>query len=278
MGTQLILNGLSGIAQTLLIQQPLVGGIFLLAVLIYSPYLALACLVSTLIANGVATLTKRDRSAIREGLYGYNGALLGLALTTFLPHGLMLWIYIGVTSALSVFLRDLFQRLRIPPFTMPYVFLAWLVLTFVEQNQGAASFTPVSGWTIPLIGMGQTIFLPSSISGLLILVGIACLSTRTLLLAFLGALIGCLPYFWLGDASYLTAGLISVNAALAAIGVLQVKPQLHPLFSVGFALFAALISPLLFGLLGAVSLPALTFPFIVTMWIGLGIISVVEKK
>lgn len=192
---QVIIHGLSGIVQSVFFRKPLAGGIFLCAFLLYSPLLALACLVGAIAANGTAALGKRPQAAIEEGLYGYNGALLGLAFATFLPHDWLLWACIALTAGLSVFLYDLFQRFGIPPYTMPYVVLTWIFLAIIRPDLGTAF-----SWTIPFTGMGQIFFLPSALGGLLILVGLAtACSPRQLVLTFVGASIGCLPFVWLGE-------------------------------------------------------------------------------
>ncbi|RNB87152.1 urea transporter [Brevibacillus fluminis] len=272
------IHGLSGIAQSVFFRKPLAGGIFLCAFLLYSPLLAFACLVGTIAANGTASLSKRPQATIVEGLYGYNGALLGLAFATFLPHDWLLWACIVFTAGLSVFLYDLFQRFGIPPYTMPYVALAWVVLAIIRPDLGAASASAFN-WTIPLTGMGQIFFLPSALGGLLILVGLAtACPPRQLVLTFVGAAIGCLPFAWLGEAPYLTAGLISTNAALSALGILQVKTRYPALLSICFALGSALLYPFLSALLGTVGLPALTFPFIATMWVGRSLMAFIEKR
>jgi urea transporter len=39
---------------------------------------------------------KADEAALRAGLYGYNGVLVGLALATFIAPGAALWIYFAL--------------------------------------------------------------------------------------------------------------------------------------------------------------------------------------
>lgn len=73
-----------------------------------------------------------DRTALRTGLYGYNGCLVGAALPTFLLPSVWLWIGVIFSSAISVIvtvgLNRLLRTWKIAALTAPFVLTTWTVL------------------------------------------------------------------------------------------------------------------------------------------------------
>jgi hypothetical protein len=107
---------------------PLTGILFLAAI----SWGALAASVPQVLFAGVlgvvaSTLTaiwlKADQAALRAGLYGYNGVLVGLALATFIAPGAALWIYVALGAAVSTVATlgtaSVLKRFGTPALTAP---------------------------------------------------------------------------------------------------------------------------------------------------------------
>ncbi|MDY7016053.1 MAG: urea transporter, partial [Cyanobacteriota bacterium] len=126
---------LRGIGQVAFANNPASGLIVLLAIFLQSPWVALMLVVGV----GAATLTaygmRLDRPSVRNGIFGFNGALVGLGLGTFGTwgngSGNPLWaLAIAVCAALStVFMqyvgRWMAVRLKLPAMGMPFHIVAF---------------------------------------------------------------------------------------------------------------------------------------------------------
>ncbi|MFC4766446.1 urea transporter [Effusibacillus consociatus] len=278
MGKKVLLDALSSIAQILFINRPIAGGIFLIGISAYSSLMAFTCFLGAMAANFAAAVTKRCPDKIKEGLYGFNGALIGLAFPVFLPHTALLWVLVIVGAGLTTLLYEIFSsRLRISPLTFPYVLLTWLAIFLMDIKSPAATCEVTPVWEISVLGMGQIFFLESILSGLFILVGISLVSWREAVWTWSGALIGSLPALWTGHFS-VSLGLISLNTALLVLGFLRFRPEVNKLFILVFAVLAVFIFQFLYNVLSYFSLPTLTFPFIFSMWIGTACCHLLFKK
>ena len=74
---------LRGIGQVIFINNPISGLLILLALFIQSPWVGWMGLLGVLISTTTALLLGLDRDTIRNGIFGYNGLLVGAALGTF---------------------------------------------------------------------------------------------------------------------------------------------------------------------------------------------------
>lgn len=83
--------------------------------------------------NIISTLTayfsgyKHDD--IKNGLYGFNGTLVGIAVGVFLQLSVGSLIMLIITSALSTWIAYFFNRQRLlPSFTTPFILVVWGML------------------------------------------------------------------------------------------------------------------------------------------------------
>jgi urea transporter len=98
---------LRGIAQVVLQNNPVSGAIILGAIFYNSWIHGIACLFGTMISTATALLFKADKGMVKDGLFGFNGALIAVALVAYtspnfttgnLPNG-HLWLYIVLCAA-----------------------------------------------------------------------------------------------------------------------------------------------------------------------------------
>ena len=128
---------LRGAAQVFFQNNPLTGFIILAAVFwsghaggnMSVGYGALTGLVA---ASFTAILLNADRASLKQGLFGFNGVLVGAALPTFLAHEPLMWAYLVVGAAVSTIvtlaIANVVKSWGVPGSTAPFVFTTWLLL------------------------------------------------------------------------------------------------------------------------------------------------------
>jgi urea transporter len=263
------------------------GALILLAIGVES----ITALLGSLLGWGGALLGARliraDGAMMRAGYYGFNGALVGLALNLLLGLSWFSLVCILAFSALSAPLVQLqIRRWRIPPYTSAFVLLSWCAWLLASMPEllpiadvaipDTAPDTAVGTMTLlqwiagPVRGLGQVFFLGSVPAGLLILTALALSAPRNALWGFGGALLGTLVASLcsaLADTQLfsphaITAGLFGYNGALAALALLQRFPRQPIVIAAGVVLATAL-QPV-FGIIG---LQAFTAPFVLACWL-----------
>ena len=280
---------LRGIGQVGFANNPIAGLSIAFAVLIQSPWVALMLVVGVVVATWTAYLMRLDRPSIRNGIFGLNGALVGLALGTFGTWGNgtgnWLWIMAAIVcAALSTVLMQylglwMAVHLELPSMGVPfhivtYSFLA--IALYIQQPffelgapppfpNPAESLDGVSIFSGLITGVGQIFFSGGLVSALLILIALALCSPMGAIVAFFGSAIGLLTGIVLGvDLNVLYAGLWGYNSALTAIAIggIFYAPNLRSfVFASAGAFGAALIAWLLTLAIAPLGLPILAISF-----------------
>jgi urea transporter len=288
---------LRGVGQILFANNPVSGLLIVLGLFVTSPWLGVSTLIGAAASTGTAHLLRLDRSRIRAGLYGYNGALVGGALATFLipewSPGIIL--YVIIASALSVLVMlaisfVLADQLNLPPLTLPFnlVTLPCLLATFatthiqrgpllirhVEEPINTTLRTSANALTGSLAsafleaifrGLGQIVFADHPLSGGLILLGVLVWSRLGGVFALVGSTIGLLVGLVLGGEGISEYhGLWGYNAMVAAeaiAGVFLVYSWGTMLYGLACAAATTVLYAGLAVLTGAYGVPALTLPF-----------------
>ena len=91
---------LRGFGQAVFANNPLSGLILLVALAIQSPWLALMSLIGVISSTVTAVVMKQDRDAIRNGVFGFQGFLIGGALATVGFSGNGTWNPVWAITAL----------------------------------------------------------------------------------------------------------------------------------------------------------------------------------
>lgn len=270
----------------------LAGLLFLAAIAVESLALAAAALAGSVAASCLASAVRADRGLLRAGMFGFNGALSALAMIHFLAPGSPAWAVAILASCgstiLMLALTAGLARWKLPALTAPFVLttLAALLasahlgglLTAHRAEAGASSAVAAPDGAISaatlgegvLNGVAQVFFLGNPVSGLLLVAGLLVASRRASAAALMGSLIGFLAGRAMGaPEAELRAGAFGFNSALCAIALASVllvpgrRAQVH-------ALLAAVLAPCVgvgcSAALGALGLPALTLPFVLTTW------------
>lgn len=291
---------LRGVGQVVFQNNPLTGLLILLAILVNSWIYLLVCLLGVVASTVTAMLLKADRGLIRDGLFGFNGALVALALVAFssadfragaVPSpALLLYLICGSAFSTMAFasIAALLGPHKVAPLTMPFVLIGWLFLFAImkfDAIHAGPMLKPISPDQFPYdapyvlptwymgIGtaIGQIFFQDNWITGYIILLAIAVNSRISALMGLLGALTGALVAAGFGGPEgAIRDGLFGYNAALTAIAL----GGFFLVFSWGsffYALFGAVLATFLWAsiaiFLKPISMPVLTSSFVLVTWL-----------
>ena len=291
-------SSLRGVGQVIFLNSPTSGLIILGGLTIGDPYLAALAAAGTVSATAAANIGGLDKNAIHDGLSGYNGCLVGCAVSVFvspLPESLQLEYPLCMTAvvsglaatvvggAASPFVAAALKPAvgSVPQWTLAFNFVTLTMLLRTRPFAGAMPAgppTPVMSLpsdqllsmvlNAPFKGISQIFVVDSSLSGATLLGGIALYSPGLAAHTLLGTTIGATSGAYMGaDAGEIGIGLWGFNSALTSIGVGVFF--CHSKQTVALSAGGAFATAALFGALktvfGGWDAPCLTLPFCVTM-------------
>ena len=263
---------LHGLSQIFLLSNPVIGVVIAITLGVFSPSLLLGCLLGATTGVITASLMKLDKHKIDLGLFGYNPALLGMAILTFYevtPTAYIIIVLASIFTTLITHRITAFLGQKIPPYTSPYILATWLVillnpyLNLVPVNaltsEQAIAFSPFTTFK----GLGQVIFLDNVFASLLCLMAITIHSFRMAIWTVFAS--GLSVFFALSfglEQAGIAQGLYSYNAVLVCIVLVEKCQSKLMMITLG-----SLMSVLITHGFSLLSLPALTAPFVMTIWI-----------
>jgi solute carrier family 14 (urea transporter) len=281
---------LRGVGQAIFANNPISGLLILIALFLQSSWVGIMSGVGVMASTLAAIALNSDRPSLRNGIFGYNGVLVGAALATFGASGNGTWnpcwiIATIVFSALTTLLMQTFglwfiRKANCSPLTLPFVMTTLLFLaiaawipqpfytTLVTSPSPLPPFEPINGWRVLAslpIGFGQVFLMDKFVSGLLVLAAVAWYSPTGAVVGILGGVCSTLTALMIGvcpDTLY--AGLWSYNGVLTAMAISGIffAPNLQNLLA---GSFFAIVSTLLGNAFGnsftLLRLPILTLPF-----------------
>jgi urea transporter len=292
---------LRGVGQVCFMNNPVTGLAILVGMFVAEAWLGFAGVLGLAVSTLTAILIGMDRGAIRAGLYGFNGVLVGAGLSLFLQpdwNGVVM-VWIVVASALSTVLHAALANVfigawKVPPFTLAFNFITLIFLigalnyangrvgglgapadaqvtvgsvsNTLRSTADAASANNLEGVLNAIFrGISQLFFANSVAAGIIIVVGLAVCSRIAAIFALIGSAVGMLTGLAVGASGVAIYnglwGFNSFDAALAIGGVFFVLTVRSGVLAVACAVLAAL----LFGAIGSLfipwGLPALTLPF-----------------
>jgi urea transporter len=287
----LVEASLRGVGQVIFLNSPTCGLVILGGLAVGNPYLSLLAALGASTATSTAHFAGMDKAAIKDGLLGYNGCLVGCAAAVFVSPlesasvmtaatmGMMTTVVGGAaTPFVAAALKPALGS--VPQFTLAFnlVTLSLLLRTrpllpspesSLEVNTATAANVSDVLMYAPWQGVSQIFVVESSLAGAAIVGGIAYysrgLAAHTVLGSSIGAATGALM---LGaDMSSLAMGLYGFNSALTSLGVgvfFVHSPQVMAL-SAGGAIATAAVFGAMSTVFGAYGSPCLTLPFCLTM-------------
>lgn len=284
---------LRGIGQVMLQNNRWAGLFFLLGVFFNSALFGLAVLTGTAASTATAMLLGVDRSLVRAGLFGFNGALVAIALLTFLQPDPLAWAYVVLAAAGSTALMAALLRLldawKLPVLTAPFVLTTWCFVlacarfgrlhsTGILPTAGLPQAASVEGIVTAATlaeglfsGVAQVFFQGSVVTGVLFAIGLLIGSRTACAAALLGSFTGMLVAWGMGAAEpAIRSGAFGFNGVLTAIALAGVFFVLDAT-AVVYATLAVVASAIVFAAVSAalqpLGMPALTAPFVLVVWL-----------
>ena len=229
-----------------------------------------------------------------QGLWGFNGILVGCALPTFLGNTGWMWLALVLCAALTTWVRAGLNKVmapwRINSLTFPFVLCTWFFLLAARVLHGLppthmadpalpeAVATAVGGslrfvdllvWWLK--GIAQVFLIDSWVTGLLFLAGLAIGNWRAALWAAVGSAAAlCLALLFGAPRADIAEGLYGFSPVLTAIALATVfyrpgwRSAVWALLGIAVTLFVQAGMHVLFEPLG---MATLTGPFCVTTWL-----------
>lgn len=279
---------LRGYAQIFFCNDPLVGLLFLVATF-FNPVTAMLGLLGALCANIAGYIFSSRDALFKSGLFGCNGAFIGLSWGMFLKinhHVVILLVLVSFLSSILVMVLShlLSRNSDMPVLSIPFVLSAWLGLMVIGKFSG---ILPDMGSKLPVtlvpqieellsshlptaIGhlfrsLGGTLFLRDIFSGTLFFAGIMIYSRISAFFAVLGISVHAIISFFLGNpVEKILASTINFNCALVAIalgGVLLVPNRLSFLYAILGASVTTVVNRGMETALAIYHLPVIAAPF-----------------
>lgn len=292
---------LRGIGQVVFQNNPISGAVILGGMFFNSWIYGTVCLVGAAISTATALFFKADRGMIRDGLFGFNGALIAVALVAYtsqnfttgnLPN-LHLCLYIVLCAAFTTVIMPAFGSLlgphKVPGLTMPFVLATWFFLgallqfTTIDVSSALKPTSP-SDFTGPrpnytwitwfhgiTMGIAEIFFQDNWVTGVIILIGIAVNTRIGALMALMGSTLAvCSAVFYGAHDDAIRDGLFGYNAALTAMAlggfflVLNVPGFVYTVIGV---LVTARVWASLGIFLEPSGMPVLTSAFVFVTWL-----------
>lgn len=221
-----------GFGQVLFCNNSLSGKLIFAGLCYGDPALASFALTGCIAATATSHLLDVEKDKITSGLQGYNGALVGCAMSAFsglaMEPCLLATALAGASSAwLSSKVGPLMSP--VPQWTLSFNAIALASLMCLRPLADAEPVTTpvvtsslsILDWLgAPLAGISQIFIVNDPVAGAVILSGLALHSPYAALAAFLGSTMGALVALASGfDSADICDGLYSFNPALTALAI-----------------------------------------------------------
>ena len=265
-----------GVGQVMFQCNALSGALMLAGIACNSLLMCLFALAGSAIGTCTAVALRYDAGRIRDGLYGFNAALVGIAVPCFMPIHVASVLLMVVACVLSTLVTRLFERQRLAPaLTAPFVLITWAMLLLSHvfpQLQLPATTAADTAESFSLLraaslSFGQIMLQGNNLlTGLLFLLAI-CVNSRKMGVESLVACVLCLAVVWVPgvNTTPVNNGMYGYNAILAVLAVANI-------LDIGTCTYVkalvALILSLLMQYAGLrMGIVTLTAPFVLSVWL-----------
>lgn len=259
-----------GIGQVMLQNNILTGVLFFIGILFNSWLLAVGAILGNIIGTTSAILLKYPQNKIDEGLFGFNGTLVGIAILFLFKLNIYTFIIIIIGSILSTIMMYEIDKREKPAYTSPFCISTWIMILliglinlapFLPSSLDQYSFLNIFSATT--MGLGQVMFQGNVITGLIFLLAILINSRISAIYALYGSILGTIFAIMISlPLSAINIGLFGYNAVLCGIALGGKKFS-----SFIYATIAIIISVLLNYWLKDMGIITLTAPFVLSTWV-----------
>lgn len=178
-----------GVGQVMFQNNALSGLLMLAGILLNSWQMALLAIAGNVVSTLTACLSGYSREDIRNGLYGFNGTLVGIAIGVFMPVSVASLSLLVAGACLSAWIARLFSlQRRVPGFTAPFILSVWILLaacrgmmpSLLLPSGNAVTAQSLSFLQAFCLNIGQVMFQGNTVlAGVLFLLGIMVNSVDT---------------------------------------------------------------------------------------------------
>lgn len=249
-------------------------------------------LVGTLVSTLTGYILQLPDENGANGLWGFNGCLVGCAFPTFMGHTVWMWVGLIICSALSTWVRtgldNVMSKWNVSSLTFPFVLSTYffLLASRLFANMPAENMEspewPTVGTTVLdtnfldlvvywLKNISQVFLINSWVTGLFFLAGLAVSNWRAALWAAIGSFIAlCVVIIWKAPAHDIANGLYGFSAVLTGIALGATfcnnswKTWIWTILGIIVTVFVQAAMNAFFSPIG---LPTLTGPFCVATWL-----------
>lgn len=227
-----------------------------------------------------------------QGLWGFNGVLVGCAFPTFMPNNWLMWVSLIFFAALSTWVRRGFNNVMAPwkvnSLTFPFVFLTWVFLLscrmfdtmqpvalshvgIVEAKDFSLDCSFVNLVIYWLKGVAQVFLVNSWVTGIFFLVALFIGNKWAAIWGAAGSAISlALAILFKANGADIASGLYGFSPVLTGIAIGMTFYSVN-IRSAAWAVIAIIATFFLQAgmdiLMEAWGLPTLTGPFCVATWL-----------
>jgi urea transporter len=291
---------LRGAGQVMFQSNPLTGFLFLVAIFWGALdtdrwQVGVGAVVGLAVATLTASLLEVDRESLGEGLYGFNGVLVGVAVPTFLHVDVYVWVHLVIGAAVSTVVMLAVAKVLgtwgAPALTFPFVLTTWFLVigawSFgnIEGNGLGPAKLPTAPTTAatqlevsPLLlveivfrNVSQIFLIDNVVTGVILVVALALSSRWSAVFALLGSAVALGTALTLAaDTASITSGLFGFSAVLTSIAlgtVFHVPGWRVLIFTLLGVIFTVVVQGALDAAVQPLGIPTLTMPFVIVTWL-----------
>lgn len=291
---------LRGAGQVIFQNNPLSGLLFIAAVLwgaamAGAAQIAIGAIIALIIATVTAMVLDADAASLKQGLFGFNGLLVGTAVPTFLADGPSMWALLVIGAAVSTVIMlavsNVMKSWATPALTFPFVLATWFLMLAAYSfstvtiagvgppalaRAAAGTATDPGVFSLPVIeawlkGPAQVFLIDNWISGVLVVIGLAVSSLWAAGFALAGSAVAVLLALALGASiADISAGLYGFSPVLTAValGCVFYQPSLRvALYALLATVFTVIVQAAMDAAFTPIGIPTFTAPFVFVTWL-----------
>lgn len=256
------------------------------------PLIAIGAVLGLIVSTITGYLLKLPKEEGEQGLWGFNGILVGCAFPTFLGSTPLMWSALILCAAMTTWLRtgmnNIMNSWKINSLTFPFVFATWIFLLSTHSFDGIwgeymsmpsllKDFSPnistnlnnlLDDW---LKGISQIFLINSWFAGLLFLIGLYLSSRWAAIWAGIASAIAlAVAVIFKASGIEIANGLYGFSATLTgiALGCTFYKPNMKSaIWAVLGIITTVFVQGAMNALFGPFGIATLTAPFCIITWI-----------
>ncbi|MDE7440841.1 MAG: urea transporter [Muribaculaceae bacterium] len=227
-----------------------------------------------------------------QGLWGFNGCLVGCAFPTFLGNTVWMWIALVICSAMTIWVQsgldNVLGKWKLSAFTFPFVLSTWFFLLASRYLHGMPPeymgspelpgdvHTALNVGFVDLViywlkGIAQVFLINNWVTGIFFIAALAVSSIRAAVWAMIASAIALATViWWQGPGEDISEGLYGFSAVLTGIALgatfcnTSWKSVIWAVIGIFITVFIQAAMNAFFAPMG---LPTLTGPFCVATWL-----------